>query len=262
MGVKLNGMIDAAKGEIGKILLEEAAPAIVVEMVKGTTIECIGSAAGTVIPGVGNMMLSYKQKRLERNFELYVSKIVERQDEINERLSKLEEACKEEIQGTYFGLVADYASQTKQAEKIDFIVNGFVNIVGGVLMQEDSVMMYYDTLEQLTMLDLRILKLYMHLLLIHTDEENEDDISKIMDDYQLDNYQIAMIKEKLERLGLLQSRNDLDMDENIKNMAKYLEEVAKGKKNAKLKKLNKISKSESYKITSYGRKFFKFFCEI
>ena len=258
MGTKLNGMIDAAKGEIGKILLEEAAPAIVVEMVKGTTIECIGSAAGTVIPGVGNMMLSYKQKRLERNFELYVSKIVEKQDEINERLSKLEESHKEKIQGTFFGLVADYASQAKQAEKIDFIVNGFVNITGGVLMQEDSVMMYYDTLEQLTVLDLRILKLYMGFMRTHADDDN---ISKIMDDYQLDNYQIVMIKEKLERLGLLQSRNDLDMDENIKNMAKYLEDFAKGKKNAKLKKLNKISKSESYKITSYGRKFFKFFCE-
>lgn len=262
MGAKLNGMINAAKGEIGKILLEEAAPAIAVEMVKGTTIECIGSVAGTVIPGVGNMMLSYKQKRLEHNFELYVSKIVEKQDEINERLSKLEESHKEKIQETFFGLVADYASQAKQSEKIDFIVNGFVNITGGVLIQEDSVMMYYDTLEQLTMLELRILKLYMHFPWMYTDEENEDDISKIMDDYQLDNYQMAMIKEKLERLGLLQSRNDLDMDENIKNMAKYLEEVAKGKKNAKLKKLNKISKSESYKITSYGRKFFEFFCEV
>lgn len=258
---KLNDIIDAAKGEIGKLLLEEAAPAMMVEMVKGTTIEIIGAAAGTAIPGVGNVMLSYKQKRLERNFELYVSKIVERQDKINERLSKLEENKKREVQEKYFGLVADYASQTKQTEKIDFIVNGFVNITGGNLSQEDVVLMYYDTLEQLTMLDLRVLRIYVMFLVPYREHTKEDDISEIMHDYQLDHYQVAMIKEKLERLGLLESRNDKDMDENIKNMAKYLEEVTKGKKNAKLKKMNKISKSESYKITSYGRKFFEFFCE-
>ena len=91
MGERLNNLIDSAKGELGKILMEEAGPAIAAEMVKGTAVEIIGEAAGIVIPGVGNMMLSYKQKKLERNYELYISKIVENQDAINARLEKLEE---------------------------------------------------------------------------------------------------------------------------------------------------------------------------
>lgn len=60
MGERLNNLIDSAKGEVGKVLMEEAAPAITVEMVKGTAVEIIGEAAGIAIPGVGNMMLSYK----------------------------------------------------------------------------------------------------------------------------------------------------------------------------------------------------------
>ena len=253
MGERLNNLIDSAKGELGKILMEEAAPAIAVEMVKGTAVEILGEAAGIVIPGVGNMMLSYKQKKLERNYELYISKIVENQDAINKRLEKLEEEKKKEIQSNYFGLIADYASQEKKQEKINFIVNGFINIAGNVLSQEDTILMYYDTLEQLTILDLRVLRLYI---------TNDEDVQTIKEDYKLDFSQLSMVKEKLSRLGLLESKNDLDMDENMRNVTRYLEDVTKGKKNPKLKRLKRISKFESYRLTSYGRKLYRFFSGI
>ena len=71
-----------------------------------------------------------------------------------------------------------------------------------------------------------------------------------------------MIKGKLERLSLLESRNDANMNENIRNMARYLEDISRGDKHARLRSLKRISKSESYKVTTYGRKFFAFFTEI
>ena len=157
-------------------------------------------------------------------------------------------------------MVADYASQAKQEDKISFIVNGFVNISGNVISREDTVLMYYDTLDQLTLLDLRVLRVYTHY--IWTDEESTETISDIMEEYELDFSQVSMIKEKLTRLGLLESKNDLDMDENMRNVTQYLEDVSKGKRNPKLKKLKRISKSESYKLTPYGRKFYMFFADI
>lgn len=260
MGDRINMLIDSAKGEIGKILLEEATPVVVGEMLAGTALEALTEAAGVAIPGVGNMMLSYKQKKMEYNFELYVSKIVEKQDDINKRLEKLEDQKRIAIQHKYFGLIADYASQAKQEEKIDFIVNGFVNIAGDVIDQEDTVLMYYDTLDQLTLLELRVLRVYTSSM--YFSNGNVETIPDIMSSCDLDYSQMNMIKEKLARLGLLESKNDADMDENMRNVMKYLEEVTKGKKNPKLKNLKKISKSESYKLTSYGRKLYLFFSEI
>lgn len=260
MSDKLGTLIESAKGAIGEILLEEAAPVLISEMLKGTVIEAATSMAGVAVPGVGNMLLSYKQKKMERNVEICISKIVENQDEINKRLDRLEEEKLKNIQSRYFGLVTDYAAQTKQEEKIEFIVNGFINITGDILSQEDKILMYYDVLDQLSMLDIRVLRFYVQFSYVGIG--GDDNISDIMKDYDLDFSQMAMIKEKLERLGLLESRNDRDMDENIRNMAQYIEDVARGKKNPKLKRLKKISKSESYKLTPYGRSLYLFFSEI
>ena len=255
-----NDLIQAGKDTLGQILLEEASPVLAAEILKGTVFEGLTHIAGVAVPGMGNLMVSYKQKKLERNFEIYVSKLIENQDEINARLDRLEADKLDIVKMKYFGLVADYASESKQEEKIELMVNGFANIAGGVLDQEDAVLMYYDVLDQLNMLDIRMLRMYMPSYLV--DDDNDDNIWKIMEDYNLDNGQQAMIKEKLARLGLLVSRNDLSMDENIRNMAQYLEDISKGKKNPKLKRLNPIKKSDSYRITSYGVKLFQFFTNI
>lgn len=263
MSERLNMLIDSAKGEIGKILVEEAAPALAGEMLKGTVLEAVTGMAGIAVPGVGNVMLSYKQKKLQKNFEIYVSKIVEHQNEINERLKALEEEKQKVIQANYFGLLADYASQSKQEEKIELIVNGFINIAGDVLSQEDTILMYYDTLDQMNMLDIRVLRLYIYPVYVDGGEsEVGDSIFKICEEYGLDYSQLDVIKEKLTRLGLLESRNDIDMDTNMRNVMQYLEDVTKGKKNAKLKSLKHISKSESYRITQYGNNLFSFFSGI
>ena len=162
MDEKIKMIIDSAKGEVADILLEEAAPSLMSELLKGTVLEMASGAAGIMIPGVGHIMLSYKQKKLEKRLERYLAKIVENQDEINERLGKLEKSQRDEVKSNYFGLIADYAAQAKQEEKIDFIVTGFINISAGRNLQEDTILMYYDTLDQLSLLDLRVLKIYVY----------------------------------------------------------------------------------------------------
>lgn len=255
MDEKTKDLIGAAKGVIGEVLAEDAVPALASEMLKGTVMEAAGSAIGLVSPRIGGVMVAYQQRRWERNWEKYISLIVKHQDELNERLNRLEEKQREKVKRTYFPLVSDYVGNEKQYEKIEFIVNGFVNISEGINMQEDVVMMYYDTLSQLSLLDLRVLKLYAQ-------EEYTDDIYSVMDDYQIDIAQTYLIKEKLLREGLLLSKNDEKMEENINNISEFVEGLSKNKKNVRLKRINKIRKSDSYKITSYGRKFLRFFMSI
>lgn len=259
MNEKVNDLIDATKGVIGEVLAEDAIPALATEMLKGTVMEAASGAVGLISPRIGGVMVAYQQRRWERNWERYISLIVEHQDELNERLNRLEEVQREDVKKIYFPLISDYVGNEKQYEKIEFIVNGFINLASGINMQEDTTLMYYNTLSQLSLLDLRVLKLYAYPLL---DEDHRDDIFSVMKDYQIDTAQVSLIKEKLLREGLLLSKNDEKIEENINNVSEFVEGLSKNKKNVKLKRMNKISKSDSYKITSYGRKFLKFFMNI
>lgn len=253
---KIENLIDGTKGIIGEIVAEDIAPALATEMLKGTAIEAATGAVSAISPRIGGVMLAYKQKRWEHNWECFLQLIAEKQEELNAKLEKLEENQKDDIKSKYFPLISDYVGDEKQKEKIDFIVNGFQNMVSGANLQEDTLLMYYDTLNQISLLDIRVLKCYVNNSYIG--DESVDTVSKVMKEYNIDVTQVRMIKEKLERLGLLESRNDVDMDSNIREMAKYLETVHKGKKAPNLK-LKKINKNESFRATSFGRKFINFF---
>lgn len=75
--------------EIVDKLKEITEPAVgpVMDMVSGLVLD---GAAGAVVLGVGNLILSYKQQRTEKNLELFISQIVARQDEFNDRLNQLD----------------------------------------------------------------------------------------------------------------------------------------------------------------------------
>lgn len=63
----------------------------------------------------------------------------------------------------YFGLTLDYVMETKQEEKIKYIVNGFINLTTLENLQEDIILIYYDILDELNILDIRVLKTYDYL---------------------------------------------------------------------------------------------------
>lgn len=208
----------------------------------------IDGAAGAVIPGVGNMILSYKQNRMERRVEETLKKLVDRQDELNQAIENLSDDMKREIKGIYFEMLMDYSIGEPQEEKVDYLVNGYINVAKTGAAQEDVVRSFYDTLAQMNMLDIRVFKLYTFSV--------NDNACNVMNDYQIDTYQYNMIREKLVRLGVIYSKNDMQRDENIDALVSYLEDLGKGKK-AKLR-AKKVSRSESYRLSSYGNRFMKF----
>lgn len=259
MNEKIKDLVAGTTGVIGEIIAEDVVPVLGTEMLKGTVLEAATGAVSAISPRIGGIMVAYKQKRWERNWEQYISLIAEHQEELNQRLNRLEEEQREKVKSTYFPLVSDYVGEEKQFEKIEFIVNGFINLSAGINMQEDTTLMYYDTLSQLSLLDLRVLKLYTDR---YVNEDQADNIYKVMDDYQIDTTQLLLIKEKLLRQGLLLSQNEEKIEENINNVSEFVEGLSKNKKNLKLKRINKIRRSDSYKITSYGIKFLNFFTNI
>lgn len=225
--------------------LTSAAVGPTLEIVADTLIDGV---AGAVIPGVGNMVLSYKQNRMERRVEETLRKLVDRQDELNQAIENLSDDMKREVKGTYFEMLMDYSISEPQVDKIDYLVNGYINVAKAQNPQEDVVRNFYDTLEQMNMLDIRVFKLYTF--------DVNDNAYNVMNDYQIDTYQYNMVREKLVRLGVIYSKNDMQRDGNIDAILSYLEDLGKGKK-AKLR-AKKVSRSESYRLSSYGNRFMKF----
>lgn len=236
MGDLINKIKDLASAATGPTL----------EIVSETLLD---GAAGTVVPGVGNIILSYKQNRMERRVESVLQELVSKQEEFNSALSKLQDQVDiQNVKGKYFEMLMDYAIDEPQDEKVQYLVNGYINVAQTPHPQEDVVRIFYDTLEQINLLDIRVLRLYSF--------STEDDVYKIMEDYQIDTFQYNMVREKLVRLGLIYSKNELQRDENVDAIVAYLENLSKGKQQ-KLK-AKKISRSQSYRLSSYGSRFIKF----
>ena len=103
-------------------------------------------------------------------------------------------------------------------------------------------------------LDIRILKVYSNL------ETYGESIVSICNELNLELNQIRFIKEKLERFGLLQSRNEEINDDNLKKIIEYLEQVEKksNKKSlddVKVPNLKKVNGTDSYRITPLGKNY-------
>lgn len=130
----------------------------------------------------------------------------------------------------------------------------YVNLLKSDNTNLDIVLMFFKTLSQLSDLDIRVLKSYSYL---GNDGENILDICK---DIHIDFEQMRFIREKLERFGLLQSKNEEINDNNLEEIVKYLQNLEKESKKSKpgtvkIPKLKKVSGSDSYKITPLGRQY-------
>lgn len=257
---KMTDLISATKGEMGEIVAENVTPILIESMFEGTVCEMAGGVLSAISPRVGGIVVAYQRKRWERNWEKYIKTIFEKQELLNQRLDVLEQDQLEYFTKNLFPLVSDYVQNERQQEKIELIVNGLIHLAEGINVQEDVAALYYDILEQLNFLDIRILRLYFPQL----PRENEENSVTIMREYSIDYSQMRLICEKLDRMGLLQSKNELKFIENMSNIQEYIETKtsSKGKNKAKLKEMQTIYQSDMYTITSFGVKFLKFFSEL
>lgn len=257
---KVKEIIEPARGPmldvVSDLFVPEIAEEIARNFVPAVVAGVVGEVAGSLIPGVGSMIMSYKQAQFERNIERMVSELMKRMDEFNQYFAELDDEIALQVKKQYFGIMADHAVSATQEEKIEFIVNGYINLVKDGHPQEDVVMMYYDTLDELTLLDIRMLKLKM----LHLNDDR-DSIIQVWQDYNIDQSQTNLINKKLSRLGLIESHKENEYEklfDSVYNIIDYLEKDAKGARNNRLK-VNHLTKSNSNVLTPYGRRFLKFF---
>lgn len=199
------------------------------------------------------VLLSFKQYRLERNV-LNALKIVQnRQTELENRMSNLFENNPLYTRQITEALLDNIVDEI-QEKLVEYNVNGYINLLKSDHTNIDLGLMFFKTMSQLNDLDIRILKVYSNL-----GTEGESIVS-ICNELNLELYQIQFIKEKLERFGLLQSRNEEMNENNLEMIVKYLEKVKKEnrKRNPdeiKIPSLKRVSASDSYRITPLGRHY-------
>jgi hypothetical protein len=214
------------------------------------------SLVGQVLPGVTTAIFSYKQMRFEQNMEKFVQEVKKKEQEFNERLSKLEKANFERFKNNCFGIITDYVIDEVQKEKIEYIVNGLLKLSSYEKIQDDFVLMYYDTLRDLRLVDIAVLKSYY----VGTEGEQE----KILKEFDLEYEQYMLTSAKLSRMGLLISDRDKELDnlfEDVNMLQEQLQSMQGGMRRIGYSAMRTFKPIGSYSITQFGRDFIEFFVE-
>mgnify|MGYP002769819168 FL=1 len=254
---KLKDLMDSTKEEVEKAAIDNLLPTVVKEAGSFLFDKGVGMLAcemvGSVLPVANNVLLSYKQHRLERNVLNALNIIQSRQTELENRMNELLENNPLYTRQITEALLDNIVDEI-QEKLVEYNVNGYINLLKSDHTNIDMGLMFFKTMSQLNDLDIRILKVYSNL---ETEGEN---IVSICNELNLEQNQIRFIKEKLERFGLLQSRNEEINDDNLDAIVKYLDKIKREnrKKNpndVKVPSLKRVRGTDSYRITSLGRHY-------
>ena len=253
---KVNDLFSATSEEaMGEFVESNIIPEVVKNVfetvVQEGTADVIGNICAAVFPRANGMALNYKQKKFERNVNTALEEFGKKLSVMDEKVSLLSEELEEKFRGLYVEWLLDSLENEKQSIKIPYLVNGYINMMNNTT-NDDLMLMFFSTLNDLTDLDINVLRMY-HF-------ECNENIYTLMNEKNLSIDQINLVKEKLLRNGLLDSKNDEQKDDNLEEVVRYVTDLAKQMKATKPKvvkapKTKKIPRSESYSITRLGRNY-------
>ena len=253
---KLFDLVAATGEEVTDLALTEALPSVVKELgafvVSEGVAEIAGELVGAVFPRLNNIRLSYKQNRLERNVKHMLKQLIENDKILSDRITNLEQSKegKDFIRQSE-ELMLDGIVDEIQPQKVKYNVNGFINLLQTDDANMDMALMFFKTLYELNDVDIKVLSAYYDGLTVAKSKELYEEI-------QIDFQELRFVKEKLYRLGLLNSRNKEIASENMKSIMEYLKQMDKDNRSSKPKgvKIPRFKNeflSDSYSITHLGR---------
>lgn len=238
--------------------------------------ESIASAAGdfavdavsSFIPGLSGAIQNFKRNRFERNMNKVTEELHSKLDEIHSNLEFKTLEQREQID-ELFQYMLDAAMDEQQEEKIEYMVNGFVNITEHDFISEDFVLTYYDILKELRIIDISVLRL-MYSSRYFFYQESRETFQDVMERHGITYEQYEAVRRNLLRIGLLTTKTDLNVADDIKEISKtfkdlflYLEKLTASKP-GRLPKLKdpKLKSKEQLELSRFGRDFVKFFLDL
>ena len=145
--------------------------------------------ASTVVgaPRANSIRMNYLQKRFEKRVESALRIMQNQISSIENNYATLNDEMQEKFRGLYVEWLMDNLYSERQPEKVTSHVNGYINMMTNDT-NDDIMIMFMDTLNQLTQLDIDVLKLYT----ISSNESAWDLIGR----YGIQPEQLKVIKEK------------------------------------------------------------------
>lgn len=225
--------------------------------------EILTDTVASAIPGLGGALMSYKTTKIKRNIEELERVMMQRIDEIQQVFYS--KTVQQDDIDKLFEHMLNSALEESQKEKIEFFMNGFVNIANCEEINEDFVLIFYDLLSELRLVDLTVLKLYGRYYL--SDKEPKiNSFEDVIKKHNITYEQYDLVRQNLVKKGLLTSETDLVLEKDlkaievaIKELKNYVELITDPKKNKypRLKSL-KLKYNDRFKITKFGREFIQF----
>lgn len=256
-----------------KALKQQAAEEItnqVVEMGVDTFLDL----SGAMIPAIGGAISSFRTNKKIHNVEKLLIELNKRQEELTKRISEqtLENKA---VLDHIFDMVLEKVTNFNQEDKIEYVVNGYSELLLVDNPSFDVAYLYYDTLDRLTILDISVLKMMYSIRTTPIEGlDAPNDFKEIMDTFGIDYDQYLAVRANLSRMGLVEdsydnsSEKDIDsIGEAIGDLRRSVESIEKAlekPRNARIKKLTnksniKIKAKRKLVISKFGRDFVRFF---
>ncbi|MFC5773702.1 hypothetical protein [Ectobacillus antri] len=212
--------------------------------------EIVGGIIGNFVPGLTNIIFSYRQNRLENNLAMLMKEFEVRQQDFDNRLRDMKYEQLNEFKKA-MELVFDYVPEEAEAEKIKYMVNGLVELAEYKNIHEEFVLLFYDTLKEMRLLDLRVLMLY-HTAGMTT--RNSINLEKI----GISQEQNEFIANKLLRMGLLST----NFEDNVEDLYRSIDDINNTLKGNSMRARAISIKPFKYEfVSSFGVQFIDFFCK-
>lgn len=259
LGLIIDSILDVGAEESTEII-KESIPHIAGEV----SVDILSS----MIPGVSGAIQSYKRVRAEKNLQLFVEQLHEKHNDLIKNLQKQTEKNRKKIDQLLL-YILEITIDEYQEEKIEYIVNGYLNLTTHQEFTSDFVMHYYDMLKQLRLVDLSVLKLYNQNVYMDANISYHETYVDVMDKHGISYEQYNSVKETLLRYDLLKlelkedTNDDMNkLESEINKIVSYIEHIRKNKRTRppKLSKVKIRQRSrERIKISKFGREFYDFF---
>jgi len=243
------------------------------EIVKESITSILGDllvdTTSSLIPGISGAVQGYKRARFERNILVFTEEIHAKISSLRENLESKNVEQKEKIDQLY-NFVMDYVIDEQQEEKIHYMVNGFVNITNHDHVSDDFILTYYDVLKELRMVDISVLRLMYNSRFVVISDSKES-YQDIMERHGISYEQYESVRRNLHRVGLLTTKTDLNITDDLEEIMKkfkelyaYLDKATDPKNKRPLPKLKlpKLKSKENFEVSKFGKDFVEFFIDI
>lgn len=205
--------------------------------------ELMVDTASSLLPGVGGAISSYKRIRAEKNLKELVYHLHDNHERLVGNLSKQTDENRKKLDNL-LQFVLEMATEEHQEEKIEYMVNGYIYLTEHEEITSDFVMLYYDMLKQLRMVDISVLRLYSRGSYLYDSEENKETFQDVMEKHGMSYDQYDSVRETLKRNGLLELEIKSDVDDDMSKLEDGINKIV-----AYIELVNSKSKSKPPKIS-------------